>query len=76
LISLVYVLFDIDAARNASALMHCGVARSAKCYQVLFAIRAGLATKLFVMNLKVRHRPARLASPSIAAKDLIAQLFV
>ena len=72
----VYLPFDIDSGCHYLAMMHVGVARTAKCYQVLFAICARLATKLFVMDLKVRHRSARLASPSIAAKDLIAQLFV
>jgi hypothetical protein len=56
--------------------MHRGVARRTKRDQVLLAIIPGMTAKLFVMNFKVRHGTARLASPTIAAEDLISELFV
>jgi hypothetical protein len=44
-----------------------GVARSAKCDQIFFAIVAGVAAELFVMNFQVGHASAELASPAVAA---------
>jgi hypothetical protein len=48
-----------------------GVARRAKCNKVLVGIIAGLAAKLFVVNLQVRHRAARLTPPAIATQNLL-----
>ena len=56
--------------------MHASVASGTKGNQVLIGIVARLATKFLVVNFKVRHRAARLASPAIAAQHLVAQLFV
>ena len=42
-----------------------GVARDAKCYQVSLRIVTGVAAKFFVVDLKVGHRAAGLASPTI-----------
>ena len=56
--------------------MCAGVARSAHRNQVLFAIIAGVAAKLFVMDLQVRHRAARLTPPGIATQDLLPQPLV
>jgi hypothetical protein len=44
--------------------------------QVRLGIVAGTAAKLFVVNLKIGHAPARLASPTIAAEHLLAKLDV
>jgi hypothetical protein len=46
--------------------MHVGVTRIAERDQILGYILAGVAAELFVVNLKVRHRAARLASPAIS----------
>jgi hypothetical protein len=35
-----------------------------------------MAAKLSVVNLQVCHRTAQLAPPAIAAKHLVAELFV
>jgi hypothetical protein len=48
-----------------SAVMSNKVARSAHRYQILFGIIARVATKLFVVDLQVRHRSARLTAPAI-----------
>jgi hypothetical protein len=52
------------------------VARSAKSNQVLLRIIARLAAKFPVVNLKTRHGTTRLASPSVSAQHLVAELFV
>jgi hypothetical protein len=56
--------------------MHSGVAFAAQRDQVLLRIVAGLAAKLFVMNFKIGHRAARLASPAVTAEHLIAKVVV
>jgi hypothetical protein len=53
-----------------------GVACSAERNEVLARIIAGSAAKPFVMNLKVGHRAARLASPPVAAEHLVAKLLI
>jgi hypothetical protein len=58
------------------AVMHCSVTCRTKRNQVLLRIVAGLAAKFFVMNLEIRHRAARLASPAVATEHLVAKLFV
>jgi hypothetical protein len=47
------------------------MARGAKRDQVLFGIVAGMAAKLFVMDLQVRHRAARLTPPAVAPQNLL-----
>jgi len=55
--------------------MHVCVARRAKCDQVFFRIIARAAAKLFVVNLKVGHCAADLASPAVATY-LLTTFFV
>jgi len=52
------------------------VARRAKCNQVFFCVIAGLAAKFFVVNLKIGHRAAGLASPAVPAEYFVAEFFV
>jgi hypothetical protein len=56
--------------------MYTGVTANTEGNQILARIVAGLAAKLFVVDLKLGHRTARLASPTISAEDLVAQLFI
>jgi hypothetical protein len=56
--------------------MHGGVAFAAQRDQILLGIVAGMAAKLLVVNLKIRHRAARLASPAIPAEHFVANLVV
>jgi len=56
--------------------MQSRVACTAECYQVLFGIGPRLAAKLFVVNFKIGHRSARLASPAVASEHLVAKLFI
>jgi hypothetical protein len=56
--------------------MQARMACSAKCDQIFFAIVAGVAAELFVMNFQVGHRSAELASPAIAAQHLVPELLV
>jgi hypothetical protein len=56
--------------------MYTGVTANTEGNQILARIVAGLAAKLFVVDLKVGHRAARLASPAIATEHLMAQPFV
>jgi hypothetical protein len=58
------------------AAMHSGMACRAERYQVLLRIVAGVAAKLFVVDLQVRHRAARLTPPAVATQDLLAPTFV
>ncbi|HXP79852.1 MAG TPA: hypothetical protein VN976_08095 [Verrucomicrobiae bacterium] len=44
--------------------------------QVFSGIITGLAAEFLVVNLKIRHRAAGLASPAIPAEYLVAQFFV
>jgi hypothetical protein len=52
------------------------MASRAKSDQVLLAIVPRLAAKLFVVNLKIGHRAARLASPAVPPEHLVAKLLV
>jgi hypothetical protein len=63
-------------SRPFSAAMHCRVASIAQCNQVLFRIVARVAAKIFMVHIKVGHRTANLASPTIAAEDLVAETIV
>jgi hypothetical protein len=56
--------------------MHCCMAGIAQRDQVLLRVITRVAAKFFVMNLEIRHRAARLASPAVAAEYLVAELFV
>ena len=47
--------------------MNATVAVETQCDQVLLAVVSGMAAEFPVVNLEVRHRAARLASPAIAA---------
>jgi hypothetical protein len=52
------------------------VAWGAKRYQVLLGIIARLAAKPFVMNFKIGHGSARLASPAISAQHLLTKFLI
>jgi hypothetical protein len=47
-------------------MMHAGMALRAEGDQVLLGVVAGMAAKLFVVDLQVRHRAARLTPPRAA----------
>src|ERR1035441_2916178 len=65
------------AASELSRLAVSGrMASVAQCDEVLFGIVAGVATKFLVMNLKIRHRTARLTSPAVATQDLLPKSVV
>jgi hypothetical protein len=64
------------ATRHSSAEMCISVARNAKGNKVLLRIIAGVAAKLFVMDLQVRHRAARLTAPAVTTPNLSAQIVV
>jgi hypothetical protein len=52
------------------------MASRAKSDQVFLGIGSGLAAKLSVVNLKVGHTAARLASPAVPAQYLSAKVVV
>jgi|HubBroStandDraft_6_1064221.scaffolds.fasta_scaffold05418_8 hypothetical protein len=52
------------------------MARIAQSDQVLLRIIAGVAAKIFMVDLKIGHRAARLAPPAVTTQNLMAQLFV
>jgi len=56
--------------------MYAGVACRAQRNQVRLGVIARVAPKIFMVDLKVGHRAARLASPAIATEHLMAQPFV
>jgi hypothetical protein len=56
--------------------MHAGMAPGAHCDQVLLGVVARMAAKLFVVDLQVRHRAARLTPPAVAPQNLLPQSFV
>jgi len=53
-----------------------GVTRCAERDQVLFRIVPGMAAKLFVVNLQIRHRAARLTPPTITAQYLLLKTLI
>jgi hypothetical protein len=59
---------------DCSDTMHTGMTFSTARDQILAAIATGVTTKVFVVNLKIGHCAARLASPTIATQHLIASL--
>jgi len=60
---------------GASA-MNLGVALCAERDQILLGILPRVAAKLFVVNLKVGHRAARLTPPTVATENLLPKSFV
>jgi hypothetical protein len=56
--------------------MNSGVACSAEGNEILGTIIAGSAAKSFVVNLKIGHHAAELASPAVAAEHLVAKLLI
>ena len=56
--------------------MYSSVALCAERDQVLFRVVAGVAAKLFVVNLQIRHRAARLTAPAIAAQHLLLKILI
>lgn len=59
-----------------SSVMVFFVTCSTEGSQVLFRIIASLATEKFVVNFQIRHRAARLASPSVSLEHLIPKLLI
>jgi hypothetical protein len=57
---------------DCSATMHSGMTFSTERDQIPAAIITGVTTKVFVVNRKIGHCAARLASPTIATQHLIA----
>jgi hypothetical protein len=56
--------------------MHAVVTRSAQCNQILLAVIAGAASKIFMVHLKVGLSAANLATPPIALEHLITETIV
>jgi hypothetical protein len=56
--------------------MQSRVANAAKRNQVLLRIVTSPAAEFLVVDLKVGQCAARLASPTVAAEHLLAQLFI
>jgi hypothetical protein len=52
------------------------VTRIAQRDQVLFRVIPGVTAKFFVMDFKIGHAAAGLASPAIPAEHMPAELFV
>ena len=75
-------IMDIDvkceqpAATPSFSAMDAGMALRAERDKVLFGVVARVAAKLFVVDLQVRRRAARLTPPAIAMQDLLPQTFV
>jgi hypothetical protein len=56
--------------------MHFSMARHAESNQILFSIITEFAPRPNVMDLKVLHGPAGLASPAISLQDFAAELAI
>jgi len=68
------IVSDVTCTGSDDSVVMCtGVACGAECNQVLLGIIAGMTPKLFVVDLQVRHRAARLTPPGIATQDLLPQ---
>jgi hypothetical protein len=65
-----------EAGKSSLVMMYGGVSRIAQRDQVLLGVIAGLAPELAVVDLKVGHRAARLASPAVAIEHLVAETVV
>jgi hypothetical protein len=63
----------VDSAWNWGfwIVMHAGMALRAERDQVLLGVVAGMAAKLLMVDLQVRHRAARLTPPAITTEDLL-----
>ena len=59
-----------------SLAMHPCVTRRVKRDEVVLGIVSGLASVLFMVDLKVHSRPARLASPAVPPQDLSTEFLV
>jgi hypothetical protein len=44
--------------------------------EIFLEIRPRLAAELFVVNFKIEHRAARLASPAVASEQTVAKLLI
>jgi hypothetical protein len=58
------------------ALVDTGMAACTKGDQILHRVVAGVAAKCLVVNLKIRHRAATLASPTVSTEYLLTDVFV
>src|ERR1035441_1003482 len=58
------------------AAMHSGVACRAQRDQIFLCVRSQMASEFSVVQLKIRHGATGLTPPTVAAQDLLAQLFV
>jgi hypothetical protein len=56
--------------------MDTGMALRAERFKLLFGVVARVAAKLFVVDLQVRLRAARLTPPAVAMQDLLPQPLV
>jgi hypothetical protein len=52
------------------------MASRAESDEIFLGIRPGLAAELRVVNFKIGHRSARLASPAVASEHLVAKLVI
>jgi hypothetical protein len=52
---------------HCSILVQVGMTNSTKGDQVLLGVITGMAAELLVVNLKIRHGSATLASPTVTA---------
>ena len=52
------------------------MASGAEGDEIFLGIRPGLAAELLVVNFKIGHRSAGLASPAVAAENSVAKLVV
>ena len=52
-------------------MMHARMACNAERNQVLFGIVTGVAAKLSVVDLQIRHRTACLTAPAVSAQYLL-----
>ena len=62
--------------KNRVLAMHFRVTCGTERNQVLLGIVSGLASVLFMVDLKVHPRAARLASPAVPPQDLSTELLV
>jgi len=56
--------------------MKTGVTGTAESNHILLGVIPRLTAKLFVMDFEIAHGAARLTSPAVAMKDLVAKLVV
>ena len=52
------------------------VALDTESYEILSRIIAQAAPRLNVMDLKIFHAPARLATPAVSLQDFLAELTI